>query len=124
VTFLIKHNYVNLLNKIDREKCGILSLNEEHINRFGLPAKKVLDTVRRLEFNLVIDLNYDFNITSTYICYISGANLRICLWNKKRDPFFNFQITTKSDENIESKYRSFLKYLTINVKSDAIESAK
>lgn len=118
VTFLLKQNYVNLLNKIDRESCGILSLSQENITRFGLPSRQVLVAIKKVDFDLAIDLNNEFCITSTYTCLVSGAHLRICLGNKNRDPFFNFQIRTNPEDSIESKYRTFLKYLTINIKSD------
>lgn len=118
ITLLVKPNYVNLLNKIDREICCILSLKPEHITRFGLPDKKIIMTIKKMNFDLAIDLNYEFNLTSTYICFITGANLRICLKNKNRDPFFNFQVRTKFRESIESNYRSFIKYFTTSAEAN------
>jgi len=122
ITFLVKQNYLNLLNKVDRENCYILSLNPEDITRFGLPMKQVIATIKKMNFDLAIDLNYEFNLTSTYICFISGANLRICLENKNRDPFFNFQVRTRLEDSIESKFRSFIKYFTISIQSNTNKS--
>ena len=90
VIFLVKQNYLNLLNKIDKEKCDILSVNGEHVSPLGLPSKNVIEKIKRMDLDLVIDLNYNFNLTSTYICIISGASLRICLDDKKKRSFFQF----------------------------------
>ena len=59
---------------------------------FYLPRKEVLDSVRRKQYDLAIDLNLDLVLPSAYICKASDAPVRVGFVRERADGFFNFQV--------------------------------
>jgi ADP-heptose:LPS heptosyltransferase len=113
ITFLFNYNYFNLMDRNDRENSNLILLKPENINRFGLCNQPITQKVNKIKYEVAIDLNFDFNLMSAHLCYISNAPLRICLSNEKRDPFFNFQIQASTNTLLDTQYRNLLKYISI-----------
>ncbi len=113
ITFLFNYNYFNLMDRNDRENSSLILLKPENINRFGLCNLQILEKIKKIKFEVAIDLNHEFNLMSAHLCYATNAPLRICLSNEKRDPFFNFQIQAGSNTLLDTQYRNLLKYISI-----------
>jgi ADP-heptose:LPS heptosyltransferase len=78
---------------------------------FYLPRKEVLDSVRRKQYDLAIDLNLDLVLPSAYICKASNARVRIGFVRKRADRFFNFQVQTDHTQGREIIYDRMAKCL-------------
>lgn len=114
VTFVMRHNYFTLLEKTDRKSIDILAIKPEHISYFGLASPQLQEMVKKFHFNIVIDLNHDFNLISTHLSFVSHAPLRICLSDKRRDLFYNFQVQASENDRLELKYQKLIRYITLN----------
>lgn len=112
LTFILRHNYITLLEPGDRQASDLLSIKMEHINSFGLPRKQITSAIKKIKYNVAIDFSNEFSILSSYICYLSKAPLRVCLSNPKRDAFFNFQIEVGNETKLENKYRKLINYIS------------
>ena len=112
LTFIIRHNYITLLNPNDRKANDLLAIKPEHINSFGLPRNQITTTIKKIKFDVAVDFSNEFNILSSYICYLSKAPLRVCLSDPKRDAFFNFQIEVGKDAKLENKYHKLINYIS------------
>ncbi len=90
---------------------GTIFVTPEDINTFGLPKKNIQHRIMATDFDIVIDLNSDFNLISTFLCQKSSATLKICLDNRLREPFYNFYYRNNLKEEMDTKYRKFFSYI-------------
>jgi len=95
------------------ENVQVLTYDAGQVGFHGLPKKDLQDLIRTRRFDLVVDLNCDFNLVAACLCHVSNAKLRVCLQNAQRDPLYNFQVRVAEHHSIELKYDSLLKYLSI-----------
>jgi len=71
-----------------------------------------LSQIERTPYELLIDLNGDFNLASTFICSKSRAKLRVCLAHPQREAYYNLQIRTKGSDPLQNKYLTLIHYLS------------
>jgi len=109
LVFLTRENYKTLLDVSLPH--GTIFVSQEDINQLGLPKKNLQHRILATDFDIVIDLNFDFHLLSTFLCQISHAPVKICLDNQDREPFYNFSFRTTSQKNLEDKYKVLTKYL-------------
>ncbi len=109
--FLTRENYHSLFEI--NQPHGIIFVADDDTNQLGLPKKKLQNKILATNFDIVIDLNVDFHLLSTYLCQISHAPLKICLDDQDREPFYNFCFRMNSQKNLEEKYQGLLKYLGV-----------
>ena len=105
--------YTNLLH--DSSYYGTIFVHHKNINIWGLPKRELIQELAAFKYDIAIDLNHDFHLFSSYLCHKSGALLRICLENKKREPFCNFSFRSAAKESLNNKYRNLFKYLNADV---------
>ncbi len=96
-----------------QENFQVLTYDAGQVGFHGLPKKDLQDLIRTRRFDLVVDLNCEFNLVAACLCRVSNAKLRVCLQNPKRDPLYNFQVRVAEHNSIELKYDSLIKYLAI-----------
>ena len=96
-----------------RESLHVITYDAEQIGFHGLPKKDLQEIVRTRRFDLVVDLNCEFDLVAACLCRVSSAKLRVCLQNSKRDSLYNFQVRVAEHNSIELKYDSLIKYLAI-----------
>jgi hypothetical protein len=106
---LTRENYNSLLEI--NQPHGIIFVTSDDVSQLGLPKKKLQNKILATNFDIIIDLNLDFHLLSTYLCQISHAPLKICLDDQNREPFYNFSFRMNSQKNSEEKYQGLLKYL-------------
>ncbi|MGH7495955.1 MAG: glycosyltransferase family 9 protein [bacterium] len=95
------------------ENLQVITYEAEQIGFHGLPKKELQDIIRARRFDLVVDLNCDFDLAAACLCQVSNAKLRVCLQNPQRDSLYNFQVRVADHHSVELKYDSLLKYLSI-----------
>lgn len=95
------------------EHVRIISYDADEIGFHGLPKDKLQQAIRSRHFDMVIDLNFDFNMIATFLCRTSEAKLRICFVHPSRDPFYNFQMRAIDSNSLEQKYQSLVHYLAV-----------
>ncbi|MBD3288399.1 hypothetical protein GF337_06305 [candidate division KSB1 bacterium] len=105
--------YRNLLH--DNSFYGMIFVESKSINIFGLPKRELVQRISTSDYDIAIDMNDHFSLIGTHICQKSGAKLRICLEESRRDPFCNVSFRSPERENLDTKYRKLFKYLTANV---------
>ncbi len=94
------------------ENLQVITFNLEDVAFYGLPKKKLQDTVRTRHFDVVFDLHECFDLVATCLCLVSDAKLRVALQHPKRDSLYHFQVRVAEHHSLELKYDSLLKYLT------------
>jgi hypothetical protein len=87
-----------------------LTYSERDINKWFVPRRELLQRMESNNFDVAVDLNLNFSLTSAFLCKASNAPLRIGFAKKNSDQFYNFQFKTKGNNNKYS-YRSLLKCL-------------
>jgi len=95
------------------ENVRLISYGVDEIGFHGLPKDKLQQAIRSRHFDMVIDLNLDFNLIATFLCRTSEAKLRICFVHPSRDPFYNFQMRAIDSNSLEQKYQSLVNYLAV-----------
>jgi ADP-heptose:LPS heptosyltransferase len=95
------------------ERVRLISYNIDEIGFHGLPKDTLQQAIRSRHFDMVIDLNLDFNLIATFLCRTSEAKLRICFVHPARDPFYNFQMRAIDSNSLEQKYQSLINYLAV-----------
>ncbi len=118
--FIMKQNYQSLLN--GDQNYGTIFVSDKDVNFFGLPKKVLKQKILATEYDIVIDLNNDFHLPSTYLCLKSRASLKICFDHEKRESFYNFYFRTQSNVTLNSKYKKLIQYLKNDVKSNMPEN--
>jgi len=77
---------------------NFISLSDKDFNSLSLPTSDLVNRVRWMGFDVAIDLNRQFHLPTAFLCYQSGATLRIGLRSRDIAPFFNFEIISMDDE--------------------------
>jgi len=95
------------------ERLRLISYDAEEIGFYGLPKDTLQQAIRSRHFDMVIDLNLEFNLIATFLCRASEARLRICFVHPSRDPFYNFQMRAINSNSLEQKYQSLINYLAV-----------
>ena len=110
-SLLLKKSYAERISQA--ENLQMITYVPEQISFHGLPKKELRDIISNRHFDMVIDLNYDFDLVATCLCRVSHAKLRVCLQHPKRDNLYNFQVRADSNHSMEMKYDSLMKYLSL-----------
>lgn len=92
---------------------GTIFISPDNINQLGFPKKNIRHRIIATDFDIIIDLNFDFHLLSTFLCQISRAPVKICLDNQEREPYYNFSFRTTSQKNLEEKYQVLTKYVGV-----------
>ncbi|MFQ6093579.1 MAG: glycosyltransferase family 9 protein [bacterium] len=82
---------------------NFISLSDKDFNHLCLPTRDLINRVKWMEFDVAIDLNRQFHLPTAYLCYRSGAKLRIGLRDRDSAPFFNFEIIAMDDERAKKE---------------------
>jgi hypothetical protein len=82
---------------------NFISLSDKDFNRLSLPSRDLINRVRWMGFDVAIDLNRPFHLSTAYLCYRSGAKLRIGLRDQEVAPFFNVEIISMDDEKAKKE---------------------
>ncbi len=65
---------------------------QNDVSKYGIPKEVFLRKIKKRTYDIAIDLNLFFDLTSSFICRESDAKIRIGIKHKYSDLFFNFQI--------------------------------
>ena len=95
------------------DKLRLISYDVSEIGFHGLPKEKLQQAIRSRHFDMVIDLNLEFNLIATFLCRASEAKLRICFVHPTRDPFYNFQMRAIDANTLEQKYQCLVNYISV-----------
>ena len=110
---VMRESYKTLIDEADHY--GTIFVTDKDTNILGLPKKALLKKLSTFNYDIAIDLNHSFHLLSTFLCQKSGALLRVCLENSKREPFYNFSFRCRIGERLDNKYHNLFKYLNINI---------
>jgi hypothetical protein len=115
----MRESYRSLLN--DEKKYGTIFVTDRDVNFWGIPKKELKIKIIATEYDIVIDLNDEFHLPSTYLCLKSRASLKICFDHEKREPFYNFYFRARENVSLNAKYKKLIQYLKNDVVSETIE---
>lgn len=87
-------------------------IEKQDLTFLGTPSKSFMQAYAKQDFDLLIDLNDEFEIFATFFASESKAKLRVCLANPHRDAFYNFQVNAFNTKTLAEKYNILLKYLS------------
>jgi len=118
--FVMRESYRSLLNG-DRN-FGTIFVSDRDVNFLGLPKKELKQKILATEYDIVIDLNDDFHLPTTFLCQKSRASLKICFDHDMREPFYNFSFRAQSDESLNNKYKKLVQYLKNDLKTETAEA--
>ncbi len=116
--FVMREGYRNLLN--GDKKYGTIFVSDRDVNFWGLPKKELVRKISAAEYDIVIDLNDDFHLPSTYLCLKSRALLKICFDHEKREPFYNFYFRARENTTLSTKYKKLIQYLNNDLVSETV----
>jgi ADP-heptose:LPS heptosyltransferase len=86
-----------------------LAVTKENKTKLGLPNKFLINKIKKYKFDLIIDLNLEYDIFSLVLSTIPEANFRVGFVKKNSDYFYNYQIP--QEINSEKSYRNLLNSL-------------
>jgi len=86
-----------------------LAVTKENKTKLGLPNKFLINKIKKYKFDLIIDLNLEYDIFSLVLSTIPEANFRVGFVKKNSDYFYNYQIS--QEINSEKSYRNLLNSL-------------
>ncbi|NOZ60236.1 MAG: hypothetical protein GXO74_00995 [Calditrichaeota bacterium] len=90
---------------------GIIFVTSDDVNFFGFPRKKLTEKITATDFDMILDLNQDFQPVSSYLSQKSKAPLKVCLYNQRKEPFYNFAFRTNVQINFEEQYNRLIDFL-------------
>lgn len=103
------HSKINVIvTRINLEKVrkspyidNFIDVSEKDFNVVSLPTRDLVNRVKMMSYDVAIDLNREFHLPTAYLCYRSGAKLRIGLRDQEVAPFFNMEIVSFDDEKAQ-----------------------
>jgi ADP-heptose:LPS heptosyltransferase len=67
----------------------VIGFSQKHINRFFLPTRKLFKLINEHSFDLVIDLNINLHLASSYIVRKMRLKYRVGIEKELSDLFYN-----------------------------------
>jgi len=119
--YIVREKYISLIPDELQDK--IIPIHQTDITAFGVPKRQFLRNAGLDHFDIIIDLNANFDLVSTYISNKTEATLRICLCHPHRDPFYNLQVCTPDEQSIDQQINIMIKYIS-QFKTSAPHSPK
>ncbi len=109
-TYIVREQYFSLLPNHAKEYS--FSLGADDLTVCQTPSRRFLKQFELRSFGMVLDLNVEFDLPSTYVAAKIDSNLRICLGQQpEREPYYNLQVLTHSDHTIEEQIATVFEYL-------------
>jgi len=96
-------------------KINSILITAKDITPLGLVHKNFFKHFMKA-FDLVIDMNFTFELCSTFIASRSDAKVRICFCHPEREPFYNLQFSTQEENTCEQRIAVMIKYITLLMK--------
>jgi hypothetical protein len=93
----------------DHRGFNITTFSPEELNPLFLPRADLLRRLKKSTFDVALDLNVGFALTSCYLCRASAAPLRIGFVKPYADSFYNLQVQTGQSGNLTIVYSQLLK---------------
>ena len=100
-----------------------IRLTENDLTPIGVPTRRFLGKIAENHYDVIIDLNPDFDLVSTYVCKKAKAKLSICLCHPQREPFYNLQFCAPESDTIDQKIDMMVKYISQFLASGASSNA-
>lgn len=82
----------------------------DDLTKFDLPSNKLIDKLKSLRFDAVLDLNRNGAVLYSYIVNLVDSKVRIGFAKEEADKFYNLQIAN-DEENAEKSYNNLLNCL-------------
>ena len=89
------------------QKCEIIRIDPQDVNRLSLPTTSLLHRVITRQYDVAIDLNLDFVLHTAYICKASRAKVRVGFAHDVSDVFFNVQFLLNMQRTPRVLYEKF-----------------
>ncbi len=118
--FVMRESYRSLLN--GDHNFGTIFVSDRDVNFLGLPKRELKQKILATEYDIVIDLNNDFHLTTTFLCQKSRASLKICFDHDMREPFYNFYFRAQTNDSLNNKYKKLIQYLNNDLKTETAEA--
>lgn len=83
------------LVKLNRWVDKTIVFSDNDRNLLSLPAKGLIEVIRARRFDVALDLNDNFDLMTAYLCWRSGADLRVGFYTEDGYPFFNLGFVPK-----------------------------
>jgi len=87
----------------------MLSYATEELNAWYIPRSELLRKMKKSTFDVAFDLNIGFTLPSAFLCRASQAPVRISFTKPYADDFYNFQIQTQNNGNLNQAYSHLLR---------------
>lgn len=110
VLYVIREKYLTLIPDELRKK--MIPIRENNLTAFGVPNRSFFNNELKRHFDIVIDLNAEFDLVSTFISNKTDATLRICLCHPQRDPFYNLQVCIPNSQPLDQQIAIMIKYIS------------
>lgn len=98
-------------NKSSISTFATSTLRKNDLIWFGVPNEKYLNLIREEGFDLVIDANIVQDKVCSYLCALSGAQLRLNLSSGPYDHIYNLHFRTGLDKPIPNRLSNIVTYL-------------
>ncbi len=108
VTLFLPEYAINLI--IDSRKYKFLGYGVSDVNKLGLPSKSLINSLKELSFDVVIDLNRTENLFFIAVAHLVNAKYRIGFARENINANYNVQLVNKKI-NAEITYRNLLNSL-------------
>lgn len=96
-----------------RKGFQILTPSSEQLTWSGLPKSSLIDSLKEMKFDLVLDLNLDSSVfTSSILLHFPDA-VRVGRGNHRGNPYYNLEIKTKYLRDERNIYRTMLETIGI-----------
>lgn len=76
-----------------------LSFGITEINKLKLPSKELVNKLKELHFDAVLDLNREENLFSSFVSNIVNSKIRIGMQKKKSNSYYNLIFSDNSFES-------------------------
>ena len=86
-------------------------VGKEQLRYRFYPSRTLRSEISKLDVDVFIDFNKNFDFVSTVLAASSQAKVRICLKDNRREPFFNLQIKGSPESPGSKGYKSILSFL-------------
>jgi ADP-heptose:LPS heptosyltransferase len=87
-----------------KEYFHTIGITKDDINRFYLPKKKFIAEIKNISYDLIIDLNLDLFLPSSFLTKVINSKYRIGIKKDLVDLFYNFQFDPINYSNFKNIY--------------------
>lgn len=95
------------------KRYNYIEVSNYNVSFLGLPKKNLIKKLSLFNYDVAIDMSFDFDLFNAWLCQGLNARVKIGFKRDDSDLFYNFQLAVSEKTDLKSAYSGIIASLSI-----------